>query len=81
MKLVFGIIVSTFPVLRNSMQFSTLNSNTCIFMAVPSKDGETEELEVFNFEGAGGVALSMYNTDEVISSSIILPFIFCALCF
>ena len=49
-------------------------------MAVPSKDGETEELEVFNFEGAGGVALSMYNTDEVISSPIILPLIFCDLC-
>ena len=26
---------------------------------------ETKELEVFNFTGAGGVALSMYNTDEV----------------
>jgi isocitrate dehydrogenase len=37
---------------------------------VPSKDGETEEFDVFNFEGAGGVALSMYNTDEVISSPI-----------
>jgi hypothetical protein len=26
---------------------------------------EKVELEVFNFTGAGGVALSMYNTDEV----------------
>jgi len=26
---------------------------------------EQVELEVFNFTGAGGVALSMYNTDEV----------------
>lgn len=32
---------------------------------MPSK-GEAEEFEVFDFEGAGGVALSMYNTDEVI---------------
>jgi isocitrate dehydrogenase len=26
---------------------------------------EKKEFEVFNFTGAGGVALSMYNTDEV----------------
>ena len=26
---------------------------------------ETQEIEVFNFTGAGGVALAMYNTDEV----------------
>ncbi|KAG7016576.1 Cytosolic isocitrate dehydrogenase [NADP] [Cucurbita argyrosperma subsp. argyrosperma] len=29
---------------------------------------ETQEIEVFNFTGAGGVALSMYNTDESIRS-------------
>lgn len=28
---------------------------------------EQIELDVFNFSGAGGVALSMYNTDEVCS--------------
>lgn len=30
-------------------------------------DGREEQIElgVFNFSGAGGVALSMYNTDEV----------------
>lgn len=36
---------------------------------------EQIDLEVFNFTGAGGVALSMYNTDEVlhfISSSMSL---------
>lgn len=33
--------------------------------AVPEGQGEKTELEVFNFTGAGGVALSMYNTDEV----------------
>jgi hypothetical protein len=27
---------------------------------------EQIDLEVFNFTGAGGVALSMYNTDEVL---------------
>lgn len=33
--------------------------------AVPDGCGEKTEFEVFNFTGAGGVALSMYNTDEV----------------
>ncbi|KAJ0041834.1 hypothetical protein Pint_17127 [Pistacia integerrima] len=31
---------------------------------VPEGHDEKTELEVFNFSGAGGVALSMYNTDE-----------------
>lgn len=31
----------------------------------PEGKEEQAELEVFNFTGAGGVALSMYNTDEV----------------
>ncbi|KAL7204644.1 hypothetical protein ACSBR2_017679 [Camellia fascicularis] len=33
---------------------------------VPDGQGEKTELEVFNFIGAGGVALSMYNSDESI---------------
>lgn len=33
--------------------------------AVPDGHYEKKEFEVFNFTGAGGVALSMYNTDEV----------------
>ncbi|CAL5321809.1 unnamed protein product [Camellia sinensis] len=33
---------------------------------VPDGQGEKTELEVFNFTGAGGVALSMYNSDESI---------------
>ncbi|KAG5529800.1 hypothetical protein RHGRI_030246 [Rhododendron griersonianum] len=33
---------------------------------VPEGKGENTELEVYNFTGAGGVALSMYNTDESI---------------
>lgn len=33
--------------------------------AVPNGHNEKKEFEVFNFTGAGGVALSMYNTDEV----------------
>ncbi|XP_051133982.1 isocitrate dehydrogenase [NADP]-like [Andrographis paniculata] len=33
---------------------------------VPSGAGENIELEVYNFSGSGGVALSMYNTDESI---------------
>ena len=33
---------------------------------VPEDGGEATEWEVYNFEGVGGVALSMYNTDESI---------------
>lgn len=33
--------------------------------AVPEGSNEKTEYEVYNFTGAGGVALSMYNTDEV----------------
>lgn len=33
--------------------------------AVPDGYSEKTELEVFKFTGNGGVALSMYNTDEV----------------
>ncbi|CAN6444627.1 unnamed protein product [Victoria cruziana] len=33
---------------------------------VPEGSGEKTELEVYDFKGAGGVALSMYNTDESI---------------
>ncbi|XVE53406.1 hypothetical protein DITRI_Ditri03aG0000400 [Diplodiscus trichospermus] len=33
---------------------------------VPDSSDEKKELEVFDFKGAGGVALSMYNTDESI---------------
>ncbi len=33
---------------------------------IPEGGSETTEWEVFNFEGAGGVAMSMYNTDESI---------------
>ncbi|KAL4573447.1 hypothetical protein LXL04_020255 [Taraxacum kok-saghyz] len=32
---------------------------------VPEGEGEKLDLEVYNFTGAGGVAQSMYNTDEV----------------
>lgn len=33
---------------------------------IPEGGGEPTEWEVFNFEGEGGVAMSMYNTDESI---------------
>lgn len=38
-----------------------------LILIVIFKEGKEEsvELEVFNFTGAGGVALAMYNTDEV----------------
>ncbi|KAL4579033.1 hypothetical protein LXL04_015168 [Taraxacum kok-saghyz] len=35
---------------------------------VPEGEGEKLELEVYNFTGAGGVAQSMYNTDESITA-------------
>ena len=34
-------------------------------LAVPEGQEEKTELEVYNFTGAGGVAIAMYNTDEV----------------
>ncbi|KAI8540952.1 hypothetical protein RHMOL_Rhmol08G0024900 [Rhododendron molle] len=39
---------------------------------VPEGKDKKTELEVYNFSGAGGVALSMYNTDEVLSLRILL---------
>jgi isocitrate dehydrogenase len=35
-------------------------------MSFTGEDGKTQEWEVFKFKGDGGVALSMYNTDESI---------------
>jgi hypothetical protein len=35
-----------------------------LFLNTEGKE-EQIDLEVFNFTGAGGVAISMYNTDEV----------------
>lgn len=48
--------------------FSMLSSNQGHLntqFAVPDGPNEIKELEVYQFTGAGGVALSMYNTDEV----------------
>eukprot|EP01018_Ginkgo_biloba_P008903 Gb_15326 [translate_table: standard] len=33
---------------------------------VPEKEGDTTQLDVYDFKGNGGVALAMYNTDESI---------------
>ncbi|KAI7745833.1 hypothetical protein M8C21_008835 [Ambrosia artemisiifolia] len=41
---------------------------------VPEGEGENTELEVYNFTGAGGVALSMYNTDELDDNAKLLDF-------
>lgn len=35
------------------------------YVAVPDRGSESIEMEVFDFTEPGGVALSMYNTDEV----------------
>ncbi|KAL4564541.1 hypothetical protein LXL04_028605 [Taraxacum kok-saghyz] len=37
-------------------------------MQLPEGEGEKLDLEVYNFTGAGGVAQSMYNTDESITA-------------
>ncbi|CAN6928394.1 unnamed protein product [Brassica oleracea] len=37
-----------------------------LMFAEPSGSSRKTEFEVFNFTGAGGVALAMYNTDESI---------------
>jgi len=43
-----------------------LTSSLLSFVLLLTEGKEEQvELEVFNFTGAGGVALSMYNTDEV----------------
>ena len=44
---------------------------------MPANEGKTEEFEVYDFEGAGGVALSMYNTDEVMWLVLLLLLILC----
>lgn len=41
---------------------------------VPEGQGETTDLEVYNFTGEGGVALAMYNTDEVGSALSFINF-------
>lgn len=46
---------------------------SCTFTAPGGNEG-IKELEVYNFTGAGGVALSMYNTDEVCNCMV---FSFC----
>lgn len=43
-------------------------------IVVPEGKGETTDLEVYNFTGEGGVALAMYNTDEVGSSLSFISF-------
>lgn len=75
LKMVFGMpffvlmILKTFIVFVRSIAIFgmvlVLNSVKLCFYAVPEGSGETTELEVYNFTGEGGVALSMYNTDEV----------------
>ena len=35
--------------------------------------GEKEEFEVYQFTGAGGVAIAMYNTDEVSDWAAVKP--------
>lgn len=42
--------------------------------AVPEGLNQKTEWEVYSFTGAGGVALSMYNTDEVEIRKILCSF-------
>ena len=49
-----------------SVSCEELTSSPLSFVLLLTEGKEEQvELEVFNFTGAGGVALSMYNTDEV----------------
>lgn len=45
------------------------------YFSIEGKDGTTE-MEVFNFTGDGGVALSMYNTDEVSANHFLVIVIY-----
>ncbi|KAF3643042.1 Isocitrate dehydrogenase [NADP] [Capsicum annuum] len=55
LKLVFGKLL-----------FAALLDMNLLNSSVPEGSDEKTEYEVYNFTGAGGVALSMYNTDESI---------------
>jgi hypothetical protein len=51
-----------------------LTSSLISFVLILIEGKEEQiELEVFNFTGAGGVALAMYNTDEVQLFSFYYP--------
>jgi hypothetical protein len=43
--------------------------------AVSDSGGELHEFEVFHFDGVGGVALTMYNTDEVCNWFLLIFFV------
>ncbi len=43
--------------------------------AVSDSGGELHEFEVFHFDGVGGVALTMYNTDEVCNWFLLIFFL------
>jgi hypothetical protein len=59
--------ILSIPKIIKSSRSINLKYLTIIFVCFAAPDGheETKELEVYNFTGAGGVALAMYNTDEV----------------
>lgn len=40
-----------------------------ILCAVPDGQDDKTEIEVYRFKHPGGVAMSMYNTDEVLSGN------------
>lgn len=70
MPIYFNYLDQKAKLFLDSMSVSELASQRLFIdkltgLTVPSQGGETEEMEVFDFQGAGGVALSMYNTDEV----------------
>lgn len=45
----------------------SLCEKSLFLCAVPDGQGDNTELEVYRFKHPGGVAMSMYNTDEVLS--------------
>ncbi|KAM3328041.1 isocitrate dehydrogenase [Capsicum galapagoense] len=60
LKLVFGKVFADL--------YSCMNLYDSQVPLVPEGTDQKTEFEVYNFTGAGGVALSMYNTDESIRS-------------
>ncbi|KAF1866523.1 hypothetical protein Lal_00017906 [Lupinus albus] len=66
LKLVFGKFTIQSTTSYDSSALHIQSRRSCKIEFLPNGHEETKELEVYNFTGAGGIALSMYNTDESI---------------
>jgi len=75
LKLVFGMLLyfGCFFCINLCCQLKVIFMHYFV-VVVPEGQGETTDLEVYNFTGEGGVALAMYNTDEVRSALSFISF-------